>query len=375
MTRSIFVERQLQIQKLSAGCKFQAIVFNPGPDLAYLTGLDFHLMERPVVGIFPTAGAPSLVLPELEKEKVSKLDFDLGTYFYNEDTSTWTDVFKTALAEAGLEKGKVGLIPRSLRVLELSYLEKAGPELEFESAQDILGEMRGVKSPAELELMAEAVRIAECALTSVVQGVKIGQTEKELASRLVSRLLHEGSDTNLPFYPIVSFGENAANPHASPSSRALKKGDLILIDFGARHQGYVSDITRTFAMGDVNPELEQVAKFVREANAAGRAAVRPGAKTRDVDQAARNVIVKSGYGEYFFHRTGHGLGLEGHEEPYISQFDNTILEPGMTFTIEPGIYLSGRGGVRIEDNIVVTDDGCRSLTSFPRELGQLYIED
>ena len=375
MTRSIFVERQLQIQKQSARQNFQAVVLNPGPDLAYLTGLDFHLMERPVVGLFPGAGTPSLVLPELEKEKVAKLDFELRTYFYNEDPTTWAGVFKTALAEAGLEKGKVGLIPHSLRVLELSYLEQAGPELEFESAQDILGEMRGVKSPAELELMAEAVRIAECALTSLIQGVKIGQTERDLASRLVSRLLHEGSDPNLPFFPIVSFGENAANPHASPSSRALKKGDLILIDFGARHQGYVSDITRTFAMGDPNPELEQIAKFVREANAAGRAAVRPGAKTRDVDQAARDVIVKSGYGEYFFHRTGHGLGLESHEEPYISQFDNTILEVGMTFTIEPGIYLSGRGGVRIEDNIVVTDDGCRSLTSFPRELGQLYIED
>ena len=209
----------------------------------------------------------------------------------------------------------------------------------------------------------------------LISGIKLGQTEKEVASRLVSRLLHEGSDPKLPFFPIVSFGENSANPHALPSDRVLKKGDLVLIDFGAGHQGYISDITRTFAIGDPNPELEQIAKFVLEANSAARAAVKPGTATSDVDLAAREVIERSGYGKYFFHRTGHGLGREGHEDPYISAYDQTILEPGMTFTIEPGIYLAGRGGVRIEDNVVVTDDGCRSLTDFPRELAHLEIID
>ena len=128
-------------------------------------------------------------------------------------------------------------------------------------------------------------------------------------------------------------------------------------------------------MGDANPELEKIAQFVLEANTAGRAAVKPGTPTSEVDRAARQVIDKSGYGEFFIHRTGHGLGRESHEDPYISQFEQTILEPGMTFTIEPGIYLPGRGGVRIEDNVLVTDVGCRSITSMPRELSQLLIED
>jgi len=373
MAPTDFQSRIQELKTLTIKSKINALALNPGPDLSYLTGLDFHLMERPVVGFFPAEGRPVLVLPELESEKASNLDFEIKTYFYNEDQATWISVFRTALKDSGLESGKIGVIPRHIRLLELSYIEGAFPDLEILSAQEILSNMRIIKSSDELALIIEAVRIAECALTSIVSGIKPGITEKALAAKLVNRLLHEGSDSELPFFPIVSFGENSANPHATPTDRILKKGELVLIDFGARHQGYVSDITRTFVMGDANPELEQVAHFVFEANAAGRAAVKPGIPTSQVDQAARDVIKKSGYGEYFFHRTGHGFGREGHEEPYISQYDQTILEPGMTFTIEPGIYLSGRGGVRIEDNVVVTDDGCRSITGFSRELTQLEI--
>jgi Xaa-Pro dipeptidase len=373
MNPADFQARFTKLQKLISDSNLTGVALNPGPDLNYLTGLDFHLMERPIVGFFPDNGSPILVLPELESEKVAEIDFEILAYFYNEDQSTWASVFKTALDECGLNKGKLGVVPRRLRLLELSFIEQACPAFEMVSCQELMKEMRMIKSPAEIELISEAVRIAECALTSVISGIKPGITEKQLASRLVSRLLHEGSDPDLPFFPIVSFGENAANPHATPTDRILKSGDLVLIDFGAKHLGYVSDITRTMAMGDVNPELEQIAAFVLEANTAGRKAVRPGIPASQVDQITRNVIEKAGYGEYFFHRTGHGIGKEGHEEPYISKYDQTILEPGMTFTIEPGIYISGRGGVRIEDNVVVTPDGCQSITGFPRELTQLEI--
>jgi len=369
------MERQHKLQALIKEHKMGAVVLNPGPDLSYITGLNFHLMERPVVGIFPGEGIPVLILPELEGAKVAQLDYELATYFYNEDQSTWTSVFRTALTEAGLEKARLGAIPRHLRLLELSYLEGACPELEILSGQEILQQMRMIKGDNEITLMEEAVRIAECALSSIIPRIKTGLTEKELAANLVNRLFFEGSDPELPFFPIVSFGENTANPHASPTNRSLSEGDLVLIDWGASHQGYFSDITRTFIMGDANPELEQIAQFVLEANTAGRQAVKPGIPTSEVDRAARQVIDQVGYGEFFIHRTGHGLGRESHEEPYISQFDHTILEPGMTFTIEPGIYLPGRGGVRIEDNVMVTKDGCRSLTDMQRELSQLFIED
>ncbi len=367
MSINIHLKRQENLQALLKESDLNAVCLNPGPDLSYLTGLDFHLMERPVIGIFPISGDPVFILPELEGAKITSLPFPIRPFLFNEDPETWTGVFRSALQEADLVTGKIGVIPRRLRLLEQNYLQGAAPEMSLESAQPILTQMRRIKSENEIKFMVEAVRIAECALSSTIMAIKPGVTEKEIAGRLVGRLLQEGSDPELPFFPIVSFGENAANPHATPTNRVLNPGDIILIDWGASHQGYFSDITRVFAMGDLRPEIDQIAKFVQDANAAARAAVKPGIPASAVDQAARQIIEDAGYGEYFFHRTGHGLGLEAHEEPNISQFDQTILEPGMTFTIEPGIYLPKRGGVRIEDDIVVTEDGGLSLTSAPRE--------
>ena len=374
MTEQIFIDRQKKLQSLLIKTGLQAVGLNPGPDLSYLTGLDFHLMERPVLGIFPSSGDLVFILPELEGAKIASLPFPIKSFLFNEDPETWTDVFLAALLEADLITGKLGIIPRRLRLLEQNYLLSAAPGMSLDSAQQILTQMRRIKSEDEIKFMGEAVRIAECALSSTIMAIKPGVTEKEIAGWLVGRLLQEGSDPELPFFPIVSFGENAANPHATPTNRTLNSGDIILIDWGASHQGYFSDITRVFAMGDLRPEIDQIAKFVQDANAAARAAVKPGIPASDVDHAARQVIEDAGYGEYFFHRTGHGLGLEAHEEPNISKFDQTILEPGMTFTIEPGIYLPKRGGVRIEDDIVVTEDGGLSLTSAPRDLIQLLIE-
>ncbi len=375
MSANIHQNRQKDLQSLLQKSDLMAVGLNPGPDLTYLTGLDFHLMERPVMSIFPRSGEPVFILPELESAKIASLPFPAKSFLFNEDPGTWTDVFKSALQGSNLISGKLGIIPRRFRFLEHTFIQGAAPDLELVSAQSFLSQMRRIKSEAEIRFMSEAARIAECALSSTMMAIKPGVTEKEIAGRLVSRLLLEGSDPELPFFPIVSFGENAANPHATPTDRVLKPGDIILIDWGASHNGYFSDITRVFAMGDLHPEIDQIAKFVKDANAAGRAAVKPGVPASAVDQAARQVIEDAGYGQYFFHRTGHGLGREAHEEPYISKFDQTILEPGMTFTIEPGIYLPQRGGVRIEDDIVVTKEGGLSLTKSHRELTQLAIEE
>jgi Xaa-Pro dipeptidase len=375
MSDNLNRKRQTEFQQMLKKTDLKGVALNPGPDLTYFTGLEFHLMERPVVLFLPKTGTPMLVLPELEAAKTSDLPYPLNCYYFNEDPSTWKGVFQEALADASLQSGKLGLIPRRIRMLELSYLQTAGPDLELVTAQDLVSQLRMIKDVDEVNKMQEAARIAECAMAAVLPGIKPGQTEKEVAARLVSRLLLEGSDPQLPFFPAVSFGENSANPHASPSSRTLNEGDLILIDWGAAHQGYYSDITRVYAMGDVNPELEKVAQFVKEANQAAREAVKPGVTASAVDRAARDVITQAGYSEFFIHRTGHGLGSEIHEEPYISQYDKTTLESGMTFTIEPGIYLPGRGGVRIEDDILVTPDGCLSFTRQGRELTQLLQED
>lgn len=372
---AIFQNRIDHLQELIAQTTFKAIALNPGPDLTYFSGLGFHLMERPVLMFIPSQGSPILILPELEEKKIADLPYPVRHYSFNEDPTTWAGVFQTALNDSDLQSGRVGVVPRRLRMLEISYLSEAAPELKLESAQELISQIRIIKDEQEIKHMSEAARIAECALAGILSSIQPGVTEQEIASRLVGRLLQSGSDPELPFFPIVSFGENSANPHAVPGDRVLKEGDLVLIDWGAGFQGYFSDITRVMAVGDIHPELEKIALFVKEANRAGRAAVKPGVLASEVDRAVRSVIEAAGYGEFFIHRTGHGLGREAHEEPYISAYDETELKPGMTFTIEPGIYLPNRGGVRIEDDVLVTEDGCRSLTSQPRDLAQLLFED
>jgi Xaa-Pro dipeptidase len=216
--------------------------------------------------------------------------------------------------------------------------------------------------------MREAVAIAQRALQASLPTIRAGVTERELAAELTLQLLRAGSQTDMPFSPIVASGPNSANPHAIPTGRALARGDLLVLDWGATYGGYVSDLTRTLAIGEIDAELKKIYAVVAEANAAGQAAARPGLPAGDVDRAARRVIEAAGYGEFFIHRTGHGIGMEGHEAPYIYAENKLILAPGMTFTIEPGIYLPGRGGVRIEDNIVITETGSESLSDWSREL-------
>jgi Xaa-Pro dipeptidase len=193
-------------------------------------------------------------------------------------------------------------------------------------------------------------------------------SERQLASELTLQLLRHGSEPEIPFSPIVASGPNSANPHVTPGDRPLSPGDLLVIDWGATVNGYVSDLTRTFAIGEPDGELARVAEIVANANAAAREAATPGVPASEVDRAARQLIEQAGYGKFFTHRTGHGLGLEGHEEPYIRADNDQSLEAGMTFTIEPGIYLPDRGGVRVEDDFVITRDGGESLSDLPRQL-------
>ncbi len=216
--------------------------------------------------------------------------------------------------------------------------------------------------------MRRAVKIAQDALEATLPLIKIGMTERELSSELVVQLLKHGSDPALPFSPIVSGGPNGANPHASPTDRKLQAGDLLVVDWGAAYHGYISDLTRTFAVGEVDAECQKIHKIVQEANAAGRAAGKPGVPCANVDIATRDVIERSGYGKYFTHRTGHGIGMEGHEDPYMRGDNMQLLEPGMAYTVEPGIYLPDRNGVRIEDNVVITETGAECLSDMPREI-------
>lgn len=343
-----------------------ALALNPGASLVYLTGLHFHLMERPVVTLFTTSSAPVVILPELELQKVKELPFEVKVFSYGEDPGKWSGVFQEALRSAGLTGKRIGIEPRQLRLLEYQYMQVGSPAAEFPDASEVVTRLRIHKDAQEVEFMRKAVHVAQDALEATLPLIRIGMTEKEIAGELLIQLLRAGTQPELSFSPIVSSGPNSANPHANPSDRKIQAGDLLVVDWGAMAGGYISDLTRTFAVGEVEAEYLKIHQIVQEANAAGRQAGKPGVPCSAVDAAARNVIEKAGYGKYFTHRTGHGIGMEGHEDPYMRGDNFQLLEPGMAYTVEPGIYLPSRNGVRIEDNIVITDQGTDCLSDMAR---------
>ena len=365
MLKSRFERLDKAIQKT----EFGGIVLNAGPSLSYLTGLNFHLMERPVVLIYISGREPVLVLPRLEAAKVEGIT-GMQPYFFDENPGEWSGVFAKACQEVGAGGLALGVEPLQLRLLEYSLLTTSAP-VELLDGASLISGLRVIKDAAEIERMQKAVDIAQRGLQSTLPLIKIGMTEKELAGELVVQLLRHGSGSELPFSPIVSAGPNGANPHAGPSDRKLSEGDLLVIDWGASYSGYVSDLTRTFAVGAIDEESVRIHDLVQQANSAGRAAGKIGATCADVDKAARQVIEEAGYGEYFTHRTGHGIGMQCHEEPYIREDNEIPLQTGMTYTVEPGIYLPDKNGVRIEDDVLVTQEGTVSLSNLPRRIIQV----
>ncbi len=367
----MFDQRQKKVIQFLTESGFDGLVLNAGPSLTYFSGLHFHLMERPVLLFLIAGKIPLIVLPELEKAKLDTVDFEFESYTYPDDPAHWPAAFKQACRHLDLTGRRIGFEPQQFRLLEYDYLRAASEEVILASAAEAVASCRAIKNQAEIEWLKKAVEIAQNSLEATLPLIKIGMSEKEVAAELTIQLFRHGSEQPLPFAPIVSTGANGANPHAKPSARRLTEGDLLIIDWGATWQGYSSDLTRTFGVGKLDDQAKRIHALVLEANETGRAAAQPGRACKDVDQATRSVIEAAGYGPCFSHRTGHGIGMECHEEPYIHSGNWRILEVGMTFTVEPGIYLSGQNGVRIEDDVLITADGNSSLSTLPREL--IYI--
>lgn len=360
--------QKLQQQILHHGLDGLALV--PGPNLYYVSGIQAHLSERPLVLFLPADDEPAIIIPRLEAVKARDAGIDPQRTFEWGDEEGVTGAFQQACAYLELSDFLLGVEALRMRVLELELLHRYAPGLSTAHAEPVLDSLRVTKDDKELAAMQQAADIAQAAIERLLPSLKPGITERQVAGMLSRELLDAGSGP-LPFEPIVAFGPNSAVPHAVPGDAALQEGLLIVIDWGASVDGYASDITRTYALGPVDDELRRIYDLVREANAAAHRAARPGACGQDIDRAARDVIREGGYGDYFVHRTGHGLGLEAHENPQISQGAVDPLPAGAVFTIEPGIYLPGRGGVRIEDDVVLTEEGSRSLTNLPRDFIEL----
>ncbi len=248
----------------------------------------------------------------------------------------------------------------------LNLKEKLGIE-RFEVVDDVIKDLRIVKSPEEIRLIEDACRIADDAMEVALESIGDGVKEREVAAKMEYRMRIEGAEKPA-FDTILASGPRSALPHGMATDRVMRRGDLVVVDEGALYRHYNSDMTRTVVVGSPTKEQRNMYEAVLEAQMEGVKTARPGVTARDLDSVARDVLKEYGYGEYFIHSLGHGVGLEVHEWPGVSQFDDTVLKPGMVITIEPGVYIPGFGGVRIEDTIVITENGSRRLTKTERRL-------
>lgn len=273
------------------------------------------------------------------------------------------------VVHAVLDQGwkRVGIESATITLQEDAQLRREGPGVEWVPLLEEVRAIRAVKDPRETEKIRTAAKISADALTETLEKIRQGVEEKQIALELEFQIRRRGAD-HVAFDIIVASGENSAMPHATPGTRRLRKGDFIVLDYGAVYEGYRSDETCTVAIGPVSDRQREIYRMVREAHDRAIASVKAGTSCRDVDRIARNHLEENGLARFFSHGTGHGVGLCVHEEPRISSLSESILETGMVVTIEPGVYIPGSWGIRIEDMVLVQEDGCEVLTIVPKDL-------
>jgi Xaa-Pro aminopeptidase len=337
-----------------------ALVASPGPDLIYLAGYEPPPLERLSALVVRPRSEPVLIVPKLERPRAE--DAGASAFARIVDWPDGSDPY--VLVSDLLPDGDVAVSDR-LWAVHLMGIERAAGATRFRSAASLLAPLRAVKDDDEIALLALAASAADRAFARIASERFTGRTEREVAKDLATFLVEEGHD--VPLFTIVGAGANGASPHHEPTDSSITDGDAVVMDFGGRRNGYSSDLTRTVFVGEPNAEMREVYDVVRTAQGAASRLAGPGVPAEDVDRAARDVIAAAGYGDRFIHRTGHGIGLEEHEDPYIVSGNGEPLRPGNTFSIEPGVYLPGRFGVRIEDVVVVTDGGARSLNDATRD--------
>lgn len=364
MNHSIFQTRTEACQFAMQAKGIDLLVLFPSPNLYYLTGFMEKPGERVLMLILPASGDPCMVVPQMYENHI-------GHDAWVSDLRSWKDgddpvvLLKQAIDEKAPNSKKV-LVDDQMWSLFFLPLQSVMPNATFDVASSLLGELRMRKDAAEIELLQSAGKMADQTFEWIITQPFEGQTETEIANLLAAKLTELGGEEIA--FTIVASGPNGAMPHHNTGSRKIQRGDAIVMDFGCRVGGYYSDITRTVVCGEASDEVKKVYEIVKQAQAAGVAACKPGATCEDIDQVTRAVIDQTGYGKEFLHRTGHGLGLEVHEPPYIVSGDQTILEPGMTFSVEPGIYLHENFGIRIEDIVTITEDGVMSLNQCTHEM-------
>ncbi|MDQ2943754.1 MAG: Xaa-Pro peptidase family protein [Candidatus Dormibacteraeota bacterium] len=363
MSRATTTKPLEDVRAWLARHSLDAVYVTKPVSIAYLTGFQAEPFER-LMALAVRPDRATLIVPALEQEKARR-------YSDHADVMSWRDgedayaLVRAALegcVEVGVEKEHLSLQAAEMLIARTSAREMVDVSPEIRR-------LRRIKNQAEIDHLGRAASITDAVTDEVVSGLRAGQTELEVAVMIGSAIGEHGG--SLSFESLVQSGPNSALPHMRPTSRKLAAGDLVLLDFGAAYDGYRADTARMAVVGEPTARHQEIHNLVLEAHDAAIAAVRAGTTSGAVDAAARELIEAAGMGEQFFHRVGHGIGLEAHEDPSLDPGSATVLEVGMVFTIEPGVYIPGWGGVRIEDDVVVERSGCQVLTKADRSLRKI----
>ena len=361
-TAADFAARLQRAAAAADAAGLSGLLLTPGPDLLYLTGYaPVAITERITMLVVPVDGEPTMIVPKLERPDAEESP---GSSVFQ--LADWADGSDPYEATARLLRPGRYALSDSAWAMHLLGLQGRLAETSYTSMTTSLPMLRAIKDDDELERLAAAGEAADAAYGEIL-GVRFaGRSETEVGTELAG-LLRRFGHSQVDF-TVVGSGPNGANPHHEMGDRIIERGDMVVLDFGGLKHGYGSDTTRTVHVGEPTDEERDVHEIVRRAQQAGFEAVRAGVECQAVDRAARAVITDAGYGEYFIHRVGHGIGLTTHEPPYMVEGERQPMQPGMCFSIEPGIYLPGRFGVRIEDIVTVTADGGRRLNRTPHEM-------
>ena len=373
-----YAERIDAAARLTASAGLDILLVGVGADLRYLTGYAAMPLERLTMLAVPAGGSPILVVPRLEVSSARSCPAVAGGHLEVMTTDETEDAVVALVERLGAASGHapadVGRVAVSDRLWAtfLLRLQAALPAATFGLASTITRQLRMAKDDDEVALLRLAAEAADRVIGQVSHGRLIGRSEAEVSREIRERLVTEGHE--LAEFAIVGSGPNSASPHHEPTDRLIQAGEPLVLDIGGALEGYVSDTTRTIWVGGgdpmtgPDPEFRQLYGVLREAQAAASAAVRPGVACQDLDATARSIITAAGYGPRFFHRLGHGIGLESHEDPYLVDGNPERLRPGYAFSVEPGIYLEGRYGARLEDIVVCGPDGPLVLNRSPLDL-------
>ena len=356
-------DRLSHAQKAAAEAGIDALLVTPGPDLRWLTGYDALPLERLTCLVLPASGPAFMVAPGLEVPAVHASpvrDLDVEVLGWGE----LDDPYALIAARLGTP-ARVALANR-MWAEQVLRMRAALPGAEQTLASGVIGDLRMRKSPDEVDALRRAGQAIDRVHARMAEFLRPGRTERDAGREIAAAILDEGHTT--VDFVIVGSGPNGASPHHEVGDRVLEPGDVVVVDIGGTTpEGYCSDCTRMYTLGEPPAEFVDYFRVLHEAQRAACDHARPGVTAESVDAAARRVITDGGYGEAFIHRTGHGIGVETHEEPYVVEGNTTALEPGMAFSIEPGIYLAGKHGARIEDIVVTTADGIERLNVTDRD--------